>query len=192
MASVEVCYELKDKVDYIVASPTEVLTPGFVYATMMPHLFKPQPDLTAVAREFYEYYNSQRGLLQSATVSVVKTSELDALVPIFKEITSDANLLPEEFNAIQTFGYGARKVYFDLGDYLQKISPDKQAAIQAAIDKCVIYKANTQSYYTAATKRLEDIHAFSGLSVYIQQAAYPEANLAYESLKWANITEFAH
>ena len=36
MGSVEVCYELKDRADYIVASPAEVVSPGFVYASMMP------------------------------------------------------------------------------------------------------------------------------------------------------------
>ena len=186
MGSVEVCYELKDKVDYIVASPAEVLAPGFVYHSMMQHLFKPNADLTAVAREFYEFYDNRNGLLRSATVSVVKTSELDALVPIFKKIASEANSLPENLDNIQTFGYGSHKIYFDIGDYLQKISPSKAEEIQAAIDQCVLYKACTPSYYTASTGRLETIGAFSGLSVYIPQAAYTEANQAYGNLKWTN------
>jgi hypothetical protein len=46
MGSVEVCYELKDKAEYIVASPTEILSPGFVYSSMMQHLFKPKADRT--------------------------------------------------------------------------------------------------------------------------------------------------
>jgi len=190
MGAVEVAYELKDKADYIVASPAEVLAPGFVYYSMMQHLFKPQPDLTAVAREFYEYYNSMSNELRSATISVVKTSELDVLVPIVKEIIAESNLLPEDLDAIQTFGYGAQKIYFDLGNYLKKIAPDKQEKIDAALEQCVLYKAWTDSYYSAGTRKLHPIDAFNGLSVYIPQAAYPEANRVYGMLKWSKVTEY--
>ena len=186
MGSVEVGYELKDKAEYIVASPAEVLEPGFAYSSMMQHLFRPQPDLKAVARDFYEYYDRQNDLFRSATVSVVKTSELDALVPVVREITGGINLLPEDLDAIQTFGYGKQKIYFDLGDYLQKVAPEKQEIIQAALDQCVLYKACTPSYYSAGTGRLNAIRAFSGLSVYIPQETYIEANRAYGALKWSN------
>ena len=190
MASIEVAYELKDKADYIVASPAEVLAPGFVYSSMMQHLFKPQPDLVAVAREFYEYYDNMSNEFRSATVSVVKTSELDVLVPVFKEIIAEANLFPEDLNAIQTFGYGTQKIYFDLGDYLKKIAPEKQEEIEVALDQCIQYKDCTPSYYSAGTSKLHPINAFSGLSVYIPQTAYPEANSAYGMLKWSKVTEY--
>jgi len=188
MGSVEVCYELKDKADYIVASPAEVLSPGFVYPTMMQHLFAPVPDLTAVAREFYEYYNSQTGVFCSATVSVVKTAGLEALATVVKDMTRQ-NILPDDLGNIQTYGYGSQKIFFDLGDYLQKLSPENHNIIQAAFDQCVSWKACTPSYYSAA-KGIQPIHAFSGLSVYIPQTAYPEANEAYGKLKWAKQTDF--
>jgi len=187
MASVEVAYELKDKVDYIVASPAEVLYPGFVYASMMQHLFKPTPDLTAVAREFYEYYNNQSGNNRSATVSLIKTSALESvLLPLFKEITAGISPFAEPAGAIQTFGYSSQKIYFDLGDRLEKLAPEKSTQIQTALDQCVLYKANTPSYYSmGGGGGLHPINAFSGLAVYIPQLAYPEANAAYERLKWA-------
>ncbi|MDR1316080.1 MAG: hypothetical protein LBK13_04320, partial [Spirochaetales bacterium] len=90
MGAIEVCCELKDKTDYLVASPAEVLSPGFVYSTMMRHLFRIEADLTAVAKDFYGYFNAQSGLLRSATVSVVRTAELDALADTFREIAEQA------------------------------------------------------------------------------------------------------
>ena len=182
MGSIEVCYELKDKADYIVASPAEVLAPGFVYTTMVRHMFAPIPDLTAVAREFYEYYDNQSGMSRSATVSVVKTSEMEALATVVKNLTQQ-NTLADNLENIQTYGFGAQKIYFDLGDYLQKLSPENSSNIQAALDKCVIYKACTPKYYSAATGQ-QTIYTFSGLSLYIPQAAYPAANEAYKKLKW--------
>ena len=184
MASVEVAYELKDKTDYIAASPTEVLAPGFVYSTMMQHLFRPQADLTAVAREFYEYYNQQSGSFRSATVSVIKMAALETLIDFTKEVIAASGKGEELANTVQTFGYKNQKIYFDLGDYLQKLSLERNDELQTILDQSVIYKAHTPSYYSDGTHALQTIDAFSGLSVYIPQATYPAANECYEHLKW--------
>ncbi|GHU83258.1 clostripain [Bacteroidia bacterium] len=184
MGSVEVCYELKDKADYIVASPAEVVSPGFVYSTIAQHLFQPQVDLTAVARDFFEYFNNQSGLYRSATVSVVKTAELEALKTLFQGIAGQARN-DTGINDIQCFGYGSQKIYFDLGDCIQKFAPEKYNDFQTALDRCVLYKAATDSYYSAGVATLKPIHTFCGLSVYVPQEAYPKANELYKSLKWS-------
>jgi hypothetical protein len=183
MGSVEVCYELKDKADYIVASPAEVIAPGFVYSTMMQHLFTSEADLIAVAHDFYEYYDSQNGLGRSATVSVVKTSALEQLATLVKSVTQQ-NLSFNELENLQTFGYGSQRIYFDLGDYLQKLSPKRLNEIQTSLDQCVLYKAHTPFYYSAGTESLQTIRAFSGLSIYIPQPEYPRANETHKELMW--------
>jgi hypothetical protein len=186
MGSVEVCYELKEKTDYIVASPAEVVSPGFVYSTMPVRLFTyPQADLQGVAQDFYGYFNAQSGLFRSATVSMVRTAGLDAVAGIFKEIAGQAsNEKDINLNDIQTFGYGQQKIYFDLGDCAKHLSPDSYHEFIAALDGCTVYKAYTDSYYTAGAATLLPIRSFSGLSVYIPQSAYPEANAKYRELKW--------
>ncbi|GHV30357.1 clostripain [Bacteroidia bacterium] len=183
MGAVEVAYELKDKADYIVASPAEVVSPGFVYSTMAQRLFQPQPDLTAVARDFYEYFNNQSGLYRSATVSVVKTAELENLKTLFQGIAGQARN-DTGFQDLQCFGYGSQKIYFDLGDCIQKFAPEKYNDFQTALDRCVLYKAATDSYYSAGVATLKPIHTFCGLSVYVPQEAYPKANMRYGQLKW--------
>ncbi|GHV57005.1 clostripain [Bacteroidia bacterium] len=187
MGSVEVAYELKDKTDYIVASPAEVVSPGFVYSTIAQHLFQPQADLTAVARDFYEYFNNQSGLYRSATVSVVKTAGLEALKTLFQGIAGQARN-DTGFQDLQCFGYGSQKIYFDLGDYVQQSAPERYMEFQNALDQCVIYKAHTDSYYSAGKPNtLTPVRAFSGLSVYVPQAAYPEANEACKKLKFYSV-----
>jgi hypothetical protein len=121
-------------------------------------------------------------------VSVVKTSELEDLATAVKNITQQ-NTLAEDLQNIQTYGFGAQKIYFDLSDYLQKLSPENNGEIRKALDKCIIYKASTPSYYSAGTGTMQPIHTFGGLSVYIPQSAYPEANKLYGKLKWAKRTE---
>jgi hypothetical protein len=189
MGSVEVCYELRDKAAYIVASPAEVLVPGFVYETMMQRLFMSEPDLTAVAREFYEFYDRQYGESRSATVSVVKTSELEPLAAAVGDAIRQ-NPLPADIGNIQTFGYGRSKIYFDLLDYMQKLLPGN-SSVQTALDRCVTYRAHTPSYYSMGTGNLQEIGAFGGLSTYIPQAAYEAANKKYAELKWAKRIGFS-
>jgi hypothetical protein len=188
MGAVEVVYELKDKADYIVASPTEVIAPGFVYSSMMKYLFQPQADLIAVAKDFYNYFNNQSGLYRSATVSVVKTAELETLKTVFQEILSQAR---NDINIqdIQTFGYGQQKIYFDLGDYIQKRSPEKYPEFQTALDHYILYKAHTDSYYSEGVKTLKPIYSFCGLTTYIYQETYLKANLWYRELKWSKTIE---
>jgi len=188
MGSIEVCYELKDKVDYIVASPAEVLAPGFVYTTMMQRLFAPVADLTAVARDFYEYYDNQTGYYRSVTVSVVKTAGLEKLATLLREISPPGHL-PDDWENIQTFGFGAQKIYFDLGNYLQKLSNHNM--VITALGECVMYKAHTPGYFSAGTNTMQSIHSFSGLSVYLPQPAYPLANEVYDKLKWTKRIGFA-
>ena len=191
MGAVEVCYELKDKADYIVASPAEVLVPGFVYSTMVQYMFSPVPDVVAIARDFYEYYDNRTGFYRSATVSVVKTNELEALATVVKDITQQ-NAPLNNLNNIQTFGFGSQRIYSDLEDYFTKLSPENKDKIQTALNKCVIYKAHTPSYYSMGTIGMNPINVFSGLTVYIPQPAYPKANEEYGNLKWAKRIEYSN
>ena len=57
MGGIEVAYQFKDSTDYILFSPTETLAAGMPYSSIMTHLFKTPSDLTAVAQEYFNYYN---------------------------------------------------------------------------------------------------------------------------------------
>lgn len=185
MGGVEVAYEFRDKADYLVISPAEVLVPGFVYTTMMKHLMQEQPDLTAVAREFYEYYDCREGYWRSATVSVIDVARMEKLAALCAELLlgKETERLTD-LGCIQRFGYGRDKLYFDLGDYLRLLFPQREADIQQALDDCVLYKAHTPGYYSVATHSYSDINAYSGLTVYIPQARYPYLNGQYRKMKW--------
>ena len=45
MGGIEVAYELKDSVNYILSSPAEILSSGFPYARVMKHIFKSPTDM---------------------------------------------------------------------------------------------------------------------------------------------------
>lgn len=76
MGGIEVAWQLRDKCDVYVASPTEVPYEGAPYDIVLPMLMRPQPDVAGAARAFFEYYDAQEGDDRSATIAVVRTGLL--------------------------------------------------------------------------------------------------------------------
>lgn len=195
MGSVEVGYELKEKAAYLVASPAEVIVsgssvasvpvaPGFIYESMMQHLMKKEADVVAVAEDFYNHYNALSGLWRSATVSVVKTEALEAVAEFAAEV------IPERGNngawsGVQSFGYGSHLLFFDFGDYMQKLVPERAGEFMKLLERAVVYKAHTPGYYSEGNYSYNPIRVFSGMSTYVPQDAYPLLNVSYRKLKWA-------
>ena len=72
MSGIEVAYELRNKTNYIVASSTEIISPGFtpIYPNSLQHIWKNTPDLISFAKDYFGYSNSLEGLFRSATISV--------------------------------------------------------------------------------------------------------------------------
>lgn len=185
MGSVEVAYELKDKVNYVVASAAEVLVPGFMYSTMMQHLMKKEPDLVAVATEFWDYYNRKTGLSRSATVSVIATAKMEPLADLSAELLRGVDGEKRvNLSSVQTFGYGRHLLYFDFGDYIKNLYPERAEEFNRTLKQCLLYTNATPGYYSAAAG-YNAIKAYSGLTVYVPQANYPYINSRYQMLKWS-------
>lgn len=186
MGAIEVAYELKDRVRYVAGSPAEVLVMGeFIYGPMVAHLMEGEPDIVAVARDFFEYFDAQTGSTRSATISVVDTGKLEPVAEIARELLDgvDGEALVD-VSSIQNFRPGSSYLYFDFGDYIKALYPDRFDEFMDVLDEVFVYKANTPTYYSNKGADNE-IRAFSGLTIYIPQAQYPFMNSEYLKLKWA-------
>lgn len=183
MGSVEVAYELKDSVDYVISSPTEIRDLGFPYSRVMQHIFRSPSDLQAVAKEYYDYYNAFAGQARSASISLVKTSELDGVAQAAAEIFGKYREELAVFNPayVQRYFRGTRHWFYDLGDYVNLLAPQDAAEFNEAMEKAVIYKAATPKFFDITINPQK----FSGLSVYIPSVAEdPQLDAYYASLKW--------
>ncbi|MCD8101553.1 MAG: clostripain-related cysteine peptidase [Alistipes sp.] len=193
MAGIEVAYELKDKADYIIASPAEVVVPGFDYSKMMGRLFKSsltEADLAGVAKDFYTMFANgvyPNPDYNAATVSVVKTSELDALAEYVRQYDLLPWLQTEPYlGAVQNY-HPTRYYYSDMEDLVRKMYGEGSAEAEGFAKffyKAVIDKYNTDHYYSDYNKAANKIDYFSGLTVYIPRAAYTNLNEYYKNLKW--------
>lgn len=202
MAGVEVAYELRDKTDYIVASSAEMLSPGFVpvyeqgasrllFDTTVPV----GQALTEFATRYFDYMNARSGAYRSATVSILKTAEMESLAALaadiytenaFDEVSDMTDL--QHFDRPGSYGdYPARARYFDLEDYFERLAPDpNNARTAAALGKAVVWKAATPEFMTGYNGFAVNRH--SGLTTYIEQVEFPQLNDAYRRTAWYGAT----
>lgn len=190
MASVEVAYELRNKADYIVASPVETLATGFPYNLIIKPMFASTLDLETVCNSFYEYYDAQTGWSRSASVSLTETKHLDELMAVTRSIlggkAADVYTMPTgsiQKNDLLT----SSTMLYDFDDFIEHFaSSEDYITFMAALDKAVIYKQTTPNA-TFTNGIIHDINKkFSGLSAYIPRANYLSLNDWYfESCSWA-------
>lgn len=187
MAGIEVVYQLRDKADYILASSAEIVSPGFtyVYTQHINELVYGSPK--KFVQEAFNYFDNQRDYMRSATLSVIKTEELETLAGYIKnncDLTTELNI-----NDIQHFDRNAYWLFFDFGDYyscLLKEDAHKEE-LKQLIDKVIIWKKATPHFmhdYNGFT-----IEKHSGLTTYIRQNRYPLMNEKYTYLDWYKAIE---
>lgn len=189
MGGIEVAYELKDSVDYVISSPAEILSQGFPYSKIMQHIFSTPMDLEGVAKEYFNHYNEQGGSSRSATISLVKCSELGAVASETAKIVKEygSNVGTVDTLAIQRYYRGGKHWFYDFGNFISQLSGGNDAQFQAALAKAVVYKATTPYFLEIAI----DQKRYSGLSTYIPSpTADKELVEYYSKFKWSKDTGY--
>ncbi|MDR1645260.1 MAG: hypothetical protein LBS05_05485 [Tannerellaceae bacterium] len=199
MSNVEVAYALRNYTDYILASPTEVLGPGMPYEHIVKYLFSGEPVQSALQKageRFYTYYENQEANSswpKSASTALVKTSDMDALAAICREIllgkyeTFD---LPVENIQRMEYLRDTDHALYDLGDFIrQQATSEQYARFMEALGKVVVYKNTTQeafySGYDGQGRYLTiDKDRFCGISAYVPQLQLTALNEWYKQLDW--------
>ncbi len=187
MGGIEVAYELKDSTDYIISSPAEILSYGFPYSKIMEHIFADQTDLEAVAREYYDFYNSQHATTRYATISLIKTSELENVANISKEIfaANREKISSLNVSSVQRYYRGQKHWFYDFNHFMKRIASEEQyLQFAEALDKAVLYKASTPYFFDIT------ISDFSGLSTYIPIPQNSTLSTHYKTFKWNQDTGF--
>ena len=176
---------MKDSTDYLLFSPAEVLSTGFPYDKIAQPLFAGTPDLQSVAEEFYNFYNSQSGVMRSATVSLVRTAGLDRVAQEAKKLFDLYRDRIESLNKEKIQGYFRQKsvpFFYDLQDFMQNLAGEGNsiADFRIALDEAVIYKASTPYFIELYI----DNDKYSGLSSYIPDYSDEELISYYKTLDW--------
>ena len=184
MGGIEVAYELREKVGKIGFSQTEVLADGFCYENLTTHLLGGEvPDLVSVCTDYFNQYEVQSGVYQSATISLIDCSKLTPLAEICKDLFNryQDGLMILNPDKVQRFYRMGKHWFYDLESILVNagISDVELEELHGALDECVIYKAHTPKFMSDF-----DIHTFSGFSMYLPCQGSESLDTFYKTLEW--------
>lgn len=180
MSSVEVAYEMKDVAEYIIASPTEIMSSGFPYRRCGEYLLG-NADCVKVAEEFIAFYSQSK--TPYATIAVTDCSEMDNLAAIVRRINQASADVSVAASDLQRMDGYTPTLFYDFGHYISKKCSDPELldAFSRQLDKTIIYKGNTEYYYSALAGPVRIDH-FSGMNT-----SAPSTNRlaqGYEETEW--------
>lgn len=171
--SIESAYELRHVTDYIVASPAEIPGEGAPYETIVPALFSKDDNFYHLLVD--NYFNQTTYDNKKVPMSVIKTSELDALAETTKYALAsfvpqlEDSLYPDVNGLIYYFSHSL----FDMNDFMLRFANEEvYNSWKEVFDKAVIYKtyvsrwrANFVSFadFTMSEER------YGGVNMYVPQ-----------------------
>ena len=196
MGCVEGLYAVRNKCNYLIASPTEVLAEadydasGIPYAKVLPYMFGGAEELKQACRAYYNHYNGMKyDVLRSATITLGDAKQLDGLYDVVHGILGGHLSEVESMDTSGLQAYHTKDVpgvFFDLKDMVNRLKSTDDAILEAQLEKTVVYTEATVSFKNVAIDR----NRYCGLSVYVPLRKW-EKNAEYkyyfESLEWGRI-----
>lgn len=195
MGCVEMGYELKEMADFLIASPTEVLSYGFPYKKMVPLFGKKIIHTKAMAEEFYASYQAQKGIFQSASVAVINlknidhfTSRPDKFFTQIATLTDTLKIDRKQRQQLSLAGNNSPVWAYDLKDFIQycvtqvnnkEVNREWQTVLEE-YNKTVWSSLHTDYLFNSLS--LTNCH---GLSTYIPNSFNNQtADDYYKTLSW--------
>ena len=188
---VELAYELKDKVDVVGFSPTEILSDGFDYVNITRHLVSWNPDPVAVCKDYFDMYDARSGRNRAATISVIETGKMGSLAAVCRELFEEYREQIKTLNAssVQNYfrvDYGNRHYFYDLLSILQQagITRAEEDRLLDALNECTLYAAATPQFLSITIK------TYCGLSMYLVSNGTAFLNGYYMDYAWNTDTGY--
>ena len=187
MSSIELLYELRNCCDYIVASPTEILSDGFPYKDIVNSIFYNGGSLYNICERYMDFYFNNTESKQSASIALIDCKQIDALAEKVKQIyTAGVNEVNHE--TIQHLEGINNHVFFDMNQYIRALCNDDALydEYMEQFNKTVLYKNNTQSIFSTygRVNILADELDLCGVSTYIQRDHLPITKQYHQATKW--------
>ena len=154
-------------------------------------MLRPEPDVRAVCETYYRHYAEHpNSSYRSATVSLVETSQLEALAAATASVlgaalAADPEVLSDmDLSRVQPLDRYRRHFLFDMGSVVNHLGalglvPASLAdAWHAQLARTVIYEAHTPTMLGLSLEKC------CGLSMYVPYADYADLNEYYRTLEW--------
>ena len=188
MANVESAYDLRNSAKYIVGSVCEIMGAGFPYNTVLPQMLKEYGtsyDLDGVCQAFNTFYRDNYGY--SGSISMINCAEMEGLASAMKSVNEGPQ---REYNLkeIQFYEGQHRHVFFDLGDYVDKVCDDDalKSSFSDQLNRTVVKRYTLDKYYSAyGVYGKYNITSYSGLNTSAPAEVYRSD---YKQTAWYKAT----
>ena len=184
MGGIEVAYQLRNKTQYFIGSPTQTPAYGMPYDQNIDCFFEDNANLAKACQNTYNSYAKMSGIYRSITISLIDCSKLEELAHICKKIFSSAKIV-ETLDGFQHYNQTRPYFFYDFKQYIDSISSSEELKLRfnSALNEAVIYKAHTPLIFN--TLAIND-SKFSGLSSYIMGTSLGVNEEYYKTLDWYN------
>lgn len=183
MATVEVCYELRECTPTIIAYATEIPVEGMPYSTNVENLASADFNPVKTASTTMEYYESDKASNNSCAIAVIETKGLDELAAATREIMSTGVVAESTYRPVPFFRSSGPKSYtYDMADYITNLQVSRSMIDRwnAAYSAVVAYAASTPQCYGL------DMSKYSGLGCYIARTPEDASRYGYRNQAWWN------
>lgn len=182
MGGIEVAYQFRNKCNYFVGYPTEIMAEGLPYNLVLPKLMQTKPERVEAAKLLYNYYNVKN---QSVTVAVMQMNAIEKLASAASDILANGGFLPRE-SALQNYsrlavGYYDFKQYVNEYAELNGIDSAKLSAFNTAFDEFVLYAAASALDFNSRPISSEN---FCGISTFFHTYNNTYREQYYQTLDW--------
>lgn len=208
-ASVETAYDLRRAADFLVGSPTEVLSEGFPYDRMLPLLFTGRTARQIsfdVAESFLSYYRDEYMFsgryCPYATITVADLSQMDSLAcaarPLLARMKKDSLSTQD----VQVYDGRRNSLFFDFDSFVREnvaLSEDdpQYRDFRIQLEKTVPYLGHTDFFYSTMSGGGVSIRVkeYCGLATFIPRYGSEDnllehCSLAYPATAWAQAVGF--
>jgi len=187
MGTIEVAYELRNAVKYIVASPSELPANGMPYDQNMIHLLHGgSSDLIKAATNTFNLYNSKPlADERSCTMGVIDTQGLNDLAKATAEIYKLTPLVHPAGKVTNYRGNTRQGYAIDFAEYVRALADDSNLTdlrknFDDAMNRTVLYNAATEKMWNAWP-----LYSCCGLATYVFNYTKDFNVEGYPDLSWA-------
>jgi hypothetical protein len=155
MANIETAYLLRNTVDYLIASTSEIMSIGLPYSDVWKYMQSKKPDYPAIVSAFHEFYSSYDypyGAL--SVVDCRKAEQAAGLVRQMNVLMAAHNVSPSDVEPQYLDGFSAH-VFFDMKDYTDQVAQllptvsTLSSDFDALYADLVVAHSSTSSLYSA-------------------------------------------
>ena len=191
MGAIEIVYALKDKVDFIIAAPSEVLIAGFPYASIIENIFDKSSVEKALTELCVKFFDTYKGHRAGCNIALYDCSMVDAVAEAFSAVVAkgvSSTAIPS-VDLLQWFdGPLYPHLLYDMQEFAGAWIGSEDESVVAlgnSLERMIAYAETTSHSQSGRPLFKSPVTAYCGVTIYVPQRL-EYTNQHYMTTDWYN------